>query len=57
MSMGKRQRISGDEQDAFSRFGRRYLCYLQRSGVRAEVKRKVRRRERHTAKLEARNAA
>ena len=57
MSMGKRGRADGIEQDAMSRFGRRYMVYLQRPGVRAGVKRKVRRRERHTAKLEARNAA
>lgn len=50
MSMGHRQRLTASEWDAFSRWGRRYLAYLQRPGVRASIKRGARRRERHEAR-------
>ncbi len=43
---------SGAEQDATSRTARRYLCYLQRPGVTASIKRGIRRRERHEARRE-----
>lgn len=50
MSMGKRRRITGAEQDAFSRYWRHMLCYLDRPGVRSKIKRGARRRERREAK-------
>ncbi|WGH21114.1 hypothetical protein SEA_CASSIA_41 [Arthrobacter phage Cassia] len=53
-SMGRRQARDADEVDAVSRFGRRYLCYIQRPGVRSAIKRRVRRRERHEARRELR---
>jgi hypothetical protein len=46
---------SGTEQEVMSSWGRRYLCYLQRPGVKAGVKRGYRRRERAVAKAEIRN--
>jgi hypothetical protein len=53
--MGKRRlKLNGDEQDAFSRWGRRFLCYINRVGVRAEIKTAYRRRERHQAKQDIR---
>lgn len=53
-SMGRRATLDGDEYDATSRWGRRYLCYLQRPGVRSGIKRRARRRERHDAAHELR---
>lgn len=50
MGMGHRQRRNAAEWDALSRFGRRYLAYLQRSGVRSSIKRGARRRDRHEAR-------
>lgn len=52
--MGRRQARDADEYDATSRWGRRYLCYIQRPGVRSAIKRRVRRRERHEARRELR---
>lgn len=49
MSMGKRRRINGAEQDAFSGW-RRVLCYMQKAGVTSSIKRGARRRERREAK-------
>jgi hypothetical protein len=57
MGMGHRQRLTAAEWDAFSRYGRRYLAYLQRAGVRSSIKRGARRRERHEANSAARDAA
>jgi hypothetical protein len=54
-SMGHRERRTGAEWDAFSRYGRRYLAYLQRAGARASIKRGARRRERHAARAALRN--
>jgi hypothetical protein len=56
MAMGRNQvrAISGDEQDVIE--GRRHYCYLQRAGAAAEIKRRMRRRERRAGKAEARNA-
>jgi hypothetical protein len=45
MSMGHKQKISMAEADAFTSW-RHVLCYMQRSGVRAGIKRQARRRER-----------
>lgn len=50
--MTKRSRKSGAEQDATSRWAKKYLCYLQRAGVRSGIKREMRRRERHDSKKE-----
>ena len=48
--MGKRRlKRNGDEQDAFSAWGRRYLCCLSRASVISETKRRYRRRERNRA--------
>jgi hypothetical protein len=49
----KRERKSGFEQDAFSTFGRRYLCYIQRPGVRAKAKNISNRRIRREGSIEA----
>lgn len=49
--MGHRQRRTASEWDAFSRWGRCYLAYLQRPGVRSSIKRGARRRERHEARV------
>jgi len=46
--------LDGGERDAFGRWGRRYLCYIGRPGVRSEIKRGYRQRERHQAKQEIR---
>lgn len=54
MSMGKRRRVNGAENDAFSRYSRRLLCYLTRPGITAKIKRGARRRERHEAKRQTR---
>lgn len=55
MSMGKRRlKRSGSEQDAMSRWGRKYLCYLSRAGVISSIKRKYRRRERQAARQDIR---
>lgn len=34
---------------------RKYLCYLQRAGTTSGIKRQVRRRARHEAKLDIKN--
>lgn len=57
MSMGRRRSKTAAEHDAYSRFGRRYLCYLQRAGARSSIKRMSRRRERHEARRAIREAA
>lgn len=57
MSMDRRRRATGAENDAYSRFGRRYLGYLQRAGARSSIKRMSRRRERHEARHAVREAA
>lgn len=45
-----------DETDTFTRW-RRLYCYLARAGVTSEIKRDYRRRARHKAKEETRDAA
>lgn len=50
----KRQAKGGGENDAFSKFWRKHLVYMQRPGVASFYKRKARRRERHEAKRELR---
>lgn len=40
----------GDEQDAYSHWGRKYLVYLGRSGVVKKIKKRTHRRERREAK-------
>lgn len=50
MSMGKRRTATGAEYDATSQWGRRYLIYIGRTGVRSSIKRGMRRRERHEGK-------
>jgi len=55
--MGRRQRKTGAEWDAYSRWGRKYLCYLQRAGARSSIKRMSRRRERHEARHAIRESA
>ena len=46
----RRPRKGGFEQDAFSKWGRLYLCYIQRAGVRKAAKQQANRRERREAK-------
>jgi hypothetical protein len=48
--MRKRETRPFAEQDAFGRWGRKYLCYIQRAGVRSGIKRGARVRERQEAK-------
>lgn len=48
MTMGKRRRVGGAEEDAFCKWCRRHLIMNNRS----EIKTNVRRRERHAAKRE-----
>jgi hypothetical protein len=50
----KRPRLTAAEQDAFSRYWRRYYCYLRRPGVVAGIKRQANKRERREAKTEIR---
>lgn len=55
MSMGKRRlKRSAGEEDALSRWGRKYLCYLSRAGTVADIKRGYRRRERNRARQDIR---
>lgn len=44
----RRARLNGDEQDAFSRFGKRYMIW--RAGQRKAIKARVNRRERRIAR-------
>jgi hypothetical protein len=53
--MEKRATKTAAEADAFGKWGRKYLCYLGRAGVRSSIKRQARRRERHDAKEEIRS--
>lgn len=46
----KRARKDGDEQDAFGRWGRRYLIW--RPGVRKRTKQRANRRERRQGRQE-----
>lgn len=41
---------TADEQDAYSRWGRKYLIWLSRAGVRKGIKKSTHRRERREAK-------
>lgn len=53
--MGRRRRIDGLEQDAFSRWGRQYLCYINNiPGIKAYAKTKANRRDRRDGKRQAR---
>lgn len=54
MGMGKRARRSWALQDALSKWGRHYLIYINRTGVRAGIKREARRHERREAKQDIR---
>lgn len=45
----KRRVIKADEWDVVTGW-RRHLCYMQRAGVVAGIKRRMRRRERHDAR-------
>lgn len=54
MSMGKRRRVGGDEEDAFCRWCRKYMITMSRAGYRSEIKIKTRRRERHEGKQQLR---
>ena len=55
--MGKRARHAWELQDAVSQWGRRYLAYINRTGVRSTIKRQARRRERRDAKREIRQTS
>ena len=48
----KRRTVTFAEYDAVSKWGRKYLCYLQRAGVKAGLKRQIRRRERREGRRE-----
>lgn len=45
--MAKTRLTTAAEQDVVSKKARRALCYLQRPGVAADIKRGIRRRDRH----------
>lgn len=47
----KRLIKTGDEQDAYSKWGRKYLTYLGRAGVVKGIKKATHRRERREAKF------
>lgn len=47
----KRKAMKFDEQDVVTGW-RRHLCYMQRAGVVAKIKRRMRRRERRDGKRE-----
>lgn len=49
--MPKRKTVKADEWDVVTGW-RRWLCYMQRAGVTAGIKRRMRRRERHDHKRE-----
>ena len=49
-----RRVVTGDEQDAYSRWGRKYLCWLNRPGAVKSVKRRTHRRERREGRAEIR---
>jgi hypothetical protein len=51
--MKSEHRWSADEWDAFSRWGRRYLCYIQRAGVRKSIKRASHRKDRRNGRRRA----
>jgi hypothetical protein len=53
--MNRRESRTAAEVDAFSKWGRKYLAYLDRAGVRSSIKRQARRRERHEAKQATRD--
>lgn len=56
--MGKRPRRfakNADEVEAFSRYGRRVYCYLQRPGMARKAKRRANRRERREGKDQIRS--
>lgn len=46
----KRLIKTGDEQDAYSSWGRKYLAWLQRAGAVKKVKKATHRRERREGK-------
>jgi hypothetical protein len=50
-----RRTVTSAENDAFSRWGRKYLIYINRAGVRSKIKRQARRRERREGRREARS--
>jgi len=52
----KRRRVGGFEQDAFSRWGRKYLIYLGQAGTRKKAKKKTNRRERREARDQIRRS-
>lgn len=55
MSMGKRRlKMKAAEEDAVTRW-RHLYCYVQRSGVRAGIKRQYRKRERAVASQQLRS--
>lgn len=49
-SMGRRQIVSWDEDDAYTSW-RHVYCYLQKAGAVKYIKRKTHRRERREARL------
>jgi hypothetical protein len=48
-----RPAVSDAEVDAYSRWGRRYLIYIGRPGVRKSIKRITHKRERRQGRREA----
>lgn len=54
MSMGKRPTKNAAEHDVTTGW-RHVLCYMSRPGVTSSIKRGMRRRERHNAKLALKN--
>ena len=54
VAMGRRAVITCAEQDAFTGW-RKVLCYIQRPGVVAKIKRGANRRERQQVRRELRN--
>ena len=46
--------VGAEEQDAYSRYLRKYMCWTQRAGRVKQVKQRTHRRERREGRLEAR---
>lgn len=50
--MNRRRITKWFETDAYSKWGRKHLCYIQRAGVRKGIKRMTHRRERLEGRAE-----
>lgn len=56
VAMGRRAIVTASEQDAFTAW-RKVLCYIDRPGVVAKIKRGANKRDRQQARRDIRNEA